>query len=106
NSSLGTTRPIQELDQRGDALRNAIRTAGLEHAPHLLGGAVAPAAGAHQAREDQPGVKEDLVALVLFTLAREKETLGSVAQNLALVALELRRLELVENGENAAIGLV
>ena len=43
---------------------------------------------------------------MLFALAREKKTFGGVAQNLALITLEFRRLELVENGENAAIGLV
>src|SRR4051794_39522320 len=90
-------------DQRGDAFRNAVRTARFEHAPHLLGCAVAPTTGAHEARENQPRVEQDLVALVLLAVASQEQSLGRVAQDLALVTLELRRLELVEHGEYAAV---
>src|SRR4051794_7514625 len=102
-AAASSRRPRAGSDQRGDALRNTVRAARFEHAPHLLSCAVAPAASPHEAREDQPGVEQDLVALVLLAVAGEEQSLGRVAQNLALVALELRRLELVQNGEYAAI---
>src|SRR5436190_19016647 len=90
--------PLGDSDQRRDAFRNSVRTARLEHAPHLLGRAIAPAARTHQAREDQPSVEQDLVALVLLAAAREQQALGRVAQDIALVLLQLGRLELVEDG--------
>src|SRR3954451_19687087 len=93
-------------DQRGDALRNAIRAARLEHAPHLLGRAVTPAAGADEAGEDEPGVEQDLVALVFLALASQEEPFGCIPQHFALVVFELGCLELVEDRENPAVGLV
>src|SRR5258705_9701437 len=79
------------LRECGYAFRNAVRPACLEHPAHLLGGAIAPATGADQAREDQPRVEQDLVALVLLALADQEKALGGVAKDLALVGLELRR---------------
>src|SRR5947207_1436923 len=95
-----------ERNGNGGARGRPLGPAGLEPAADLRGRAVAPAAGADKAREHEPRVEQDLVALVLFAVARQQKALGRVAQDLALVQFQLGGLELVEDGEYSSVCLV